>query len=259
MIRSAFLLLLLFLVASRADAAIAIVNHIIQGATATNNVTTSAVNTTGANLIVISVASYKPGGTVTISDSKSNTYTALTQRNAPNDARVQLYYCASPTVGSGHTFTGTSTGAYPVLGVITASGAAASPFDQESGSGADTGTTSQPGSLTPSQNNCLLVTGIELHVNATPFSVDSGFSADMLNFSSGNYVAAGVATKIQTTAGAENPTWTWTTSGANATAMAVFKASASSAKPAMYYYQQSSAEKRLRNLLLGEASCALAR
>ena len=64
--------------------------------------TTAAVNTTGANFIVLVTAQ---SGTTTVSDNKGNTYTPLTLYTVSGGGSGQLYYCTPATVGAGHTFT----------------------------------------------------------------------------------------------------------------------------------------------------------
>lgn len=204
--------------------AIAVLHHL---STAGNSsaATTSAVDTTGANLIVVAIGSYVPNGAAAITDSKSNTWTALTARASTN-ARVRLYYTVPSSVGSGHTFTSTATGAFPFCSVVVMSGAHASPFDQESGGNAASGTSSQPGSITPSENNCVLITGLNFYTGNTA-TINSSFTRQATNYGVSNNLAGGIAYKIQTTAGAENPTWSWTGSAENATAMASFKSAGS--------------------------------
>src|SRR5690242_7960475 len=66
---------------------------------------TDAVNSTGADLIVLAVSYYGPDGPPSsITDNKSNTWTALTQQEGASGG-VRMYYCQAPTVGSGHVFT----------------------------------------------------------------------------------------------------------------------------------------------------------
>jgi len=205
-------------------AAIAVVTSVITGGTQ-HSVTTTGVDTSGANLIVLLVSSYHAGGAVTVSDSKSNTWTALTQRNSTTDIRARLYYCASPTVGASHTFTASGSGIYPSLGAIAFSGAAASPFDLESGGAAESGTTSQPGSITPGENNCVLVSGVGN--GGTGMSINSGFTASSVDFSFGAHNGGGIAYKIQTTATTEDADWTIGTGSAHwGAVVATYKAAA---------------------------------
>jgi hypothetical protein len=196
----------------------------IAGTTAgsiSTGVTTTAIDTTGANLIVISVATFVAFITPTLSDSKSNTWTALTGQNSTNE-KVQLYYCVAPTVGSGHTFTWSGTSTYPVVSVMAFSGSHATPFDAESGTFSAGATSLAPGSLTPSVANCLVITGINYGTGTAP-SVGGGFTALTTDTSAGNFISGGIGRLIQTTAAAANPTWSWTGSSESAAALAVFK------------------------------------
>lgn len=197
-------------------------------------VTTGAIDTTGANLIVVSVSFYNTTAPA-LTDSKGNTWTALTARTTATNPGVRLFYCYNPTVGSGHTFTATQAVSFPTIGVSAFSGVAASPFDQESGaSTSGAGTTYQPGSITPSENNCLLVTTVS--TNTTTHTINSSFViGGTVDQSGGNHMGGGIAYKIQTTAGAENPTWSYTASSSRAAAMASFKAAATSVKIAPSY------------------------
>ena len=218
--------------AESARAAIAHVVSTTAGASAPGTtVTTSSVDTTGANLLVVAVSYYGSANDPTLSDSKGNTWTGLTARESNGTSpAVRLYWCKPTSVGSGHTFTAAQAGSFPVVSMSAFSGAATSPYDQESGTAVATGSTSyQPGSITPSENNCVLVTGVA--TAGTSHSVNSSFNATATDNLASNHIGGGIAYKIQTTAGAENPTWSWTTSTNRAAAMASFKASANVINP----------------------------
>lgn len=188
-------------------------------------VTTDAIDTTGANLLVVSLA--KNGTpTVTLSDSKGNTWTALTERSSSSQYN-QLYYCLAPVVGSGHTVTATYSGAaYHVVGVAAFSGVAA--FESQSGFAGASGTSRQPGSVTPVANGALIVSALNCGAG-TAISINSGFTAQALSYSVGHNIGSGLAYLAQSTAAAVNPTWTWTTSGANASTIAVFSGAVTAA------------------------------
>lgn len=226
--------------------AFAVVASLGEG-TAINGGTTSSINTTGANLIVACVHWYggaSPGDTMAgnFSDSKSNTWTKLNvaDSGASLYQRCTFFYCAAPTVGSGHTFTvSTAYASYPTITVIAFSGAAASPYDSnQSTNGATSATSIQPGSVTPSEDNCVLVSGGTINTANTK-AINSSFTKlhDVAP-SSGVYVAGTIAYKIQTTAGAENPMWSWTGAQDCAANIAVWKAAAAAGgKPWNYYAQ----------------------
>jgi len=184
--------------------------------------TSSAVDTTGADLLV-AVLSYFSSSSKTLTDSKGNTWTQLTRRNQGSYS-TQIIYSVNPTVGTGHTFTNPG-GSFPALMVAAFSDSnTTAPFDVENGASKTSGTTLQTGSVTPSENNELLIAGI-VH-DKTGITIDSGFTELFdIAYSAGNYMAGGFGYKIQTTAGAENPTFTVASSGTAAAAIATFKSS----------------------------------
>lgn len=194
------------------------------GGTSTG-VTTSGIDTTGADLLVAVVS--QVGTTGTFSDSKGNTWTPLTQYSNAGGAACQLYWCVPSSVGSGHTFSYSMAGSYPSVAVTAWSGAAASPYDQETGSSAGSGSSLATGSITPSENNCLVITGFQVD-GVSYSSIDGGFTtSDTVAFSFANHEAGGMAYLIQTSAASANPTWTFTGSSSYlATGIAVFKAAA---------------------------------
>src|SRR5262245_14682595 len=71
--------------------------------------TTAAIDTTGADLLTFSCAYYSGlSPTLTVSDSKGNTWIGLTDR-AANERGHRYYYAKNATVGTGHTFTVSAT------------------------------------------------------------------------------------------------------------------------------------------------------
>lgn len=185
-----------------------------------STVTTGAIDTTGATFLIAVVSGF--GTAPTLSDSKSNSWTALTERGL-GSAAEKLFYVVSGTVGSGHTFTANNN--FPSVAVIAFSGSHASPFDAETGAGGSSSTL-QPGSITPAEDNELLVTGLSWN-NANAASINGGFSiATQVAIAGGQHLAVAIAYLIQTTAAAANPTWTVTSGNDLATGMAAFKAAA---------------------------------
>ena len=190
---------------------------------ASGSVTTDAADTTGATLIIVWQIYYN--GTPAMADSKSNTWTGLTAYAGSGATyAVKIWYCITPTAGSGHTFTASGS---IYNSVVYAAFSKTSPlFDtgKDNGvSGSASFTTIQPGSLTPSVDNCLVVTGVTWG-NGGDGSIDSSFIAlDQVANTDVATFRGMAAYKIQTTAGAENPTWTVSASGAGAVGMAVFK------------------------------------
>lgn len=166
----------------------------------------SAVNTTGAKLLTAQVTWLTSAGTPTITDSKANAWTfRRSQVNASASFSTGIWDCtAASSVGSGHTFTATLSGGFLNIQAGAWSEAGTVSFDQQAGT--DSGT--QPGSITPSADNALVLSATN-QAQADSYAVDSGmtilFSDPDTAFTDGG---GGSAYIIQTTAGAINPTWT---------------------------------------------------
>jgi hypothetical protein len=194
--------------------AFALLAHTTAGSLDANVVTTPAIDTTGANLLVVAVAQYLYTRTVTFTDSKSNSWTTLTQIASPDDPCLNTYYCQNPTVGASHTFTVTSDSAvtYPAIAVASFSGAVLTGvLDGQVGFNATPNmvTTVQSGSLTPAENNELFIAALGWTTVSTTVSIGSSFTiTDLTNYGGDPHLGVALAYKIQTTAGAENPLWT---------------------------------------------------
>jgi hypothetical protein len=166
--------------------------------------TTSAIDTTGADLLVAVVSD---GASPSISDSKGNTWIGLTEQNQFTINYGRLFYCQGGTVGSGHTFTGSGS-----ISVLAFSGSASSPFDVENGTAAS-GQFINPGSITPSQANDILIAAVTTHTQATLISlaIDQGYTlGSIIQGAGGGPRGAALAYFIQTTAAAKNPQFNWT-------------------------------------------------
>lgn len=199
-------------------------------------VTTSAINTTGATLIVVQISEYSVGASIALTDSQGNTWTALTVKNQGN-SRSQLHYCVSPSTSASHTFTYGTALRYPSICVQAFSGVStSSPFDVQNTNGASAATTVTTGSVTPSQNDEVLITGLCFETTGT-ISINSSFTiSNQVNYAFGNNFGSAMAYKIQTTAGAENPTWSKTGTGTSfATGIATFKATASATNTTNFF------------------------
>lgn len=193
--------------------------HTSAGSGDTSAVTSPAIDTTGATLLVVVTARF--GSTMSVTDSKGNTYTALTDYLS-GDA-VQIHYCKNPTVGSGHTFTGTTAAGYPSISVGAFNNTdTTANADQSNGATSASASTLATGSVTPSTDNQLLVAGVA-HDKAAQ-SINGGFTVlDSKAYSASNYIGSALAYLVQTTATAANPTWDTTTAGNICAAIATFK------------------------------------
>lgn len=194
---------------------------------ASTGATTSAIDTTGADLLVACLSSND--GIATLSDSKSNTWTPLTMTIGGAPPGVRLYYCRGGTVGTGHTFSSAGVSQYSSVAVAAFSGAHATPFDAENGSNGSGGTQAT-GSVTPSEAGELIIAGLAFNSAGSPLSIDAGFTiAEDANYVAGQSYGVGLAYLIQGAAAGVNPTWTRGGSSQNAAAIATFKAAAAAA------------------------------
>jgi hypothetical protein len=192
--------------------AISLVAHTSAVTANGTNVTTTAINTTGANFIVVAASASANTGTVT--DSNGNTWTALTQYGpSGHGAGMRLFYCYNPTVSSAQTFTFSDTTIdYPTIAVAAWSGAAASPFDAQNGSTAASGAgTYETGSITPSANGELLISAIG-ESSTSPDTIDSSFTVieHQNHLGDGSLAGFGISLGylVQATAASVNPSWT---------------------------------------------------
>lgn len=190
-----------------------------------SNVTTATLDTTGADFLIIYVASYQVTTAPTISDSKGNTWTPLTAKTQSGLQRGQLYYTVPSSVGSGHTFSANGSLSYPSVCVQAFSTVNATPFDTETGAvSAGSVSSLQPGSITPTEDYSLLVSGYAPYIGEGTVSIDSSFAiTDALPIVPGFAFGSFMAYKIQGTSTADNPTWTCTGSSAAVAVMASFK------------------------------------
>ncbi len=211
--------------------AYAFVASVGAGSADQQSVTTGSINTTGADFIVL-VSSYHTvfGANNNPSDSKTNTWTGLGEHVNTDDSTllsIQVFYCKSPSVGSGHTFSVTSSGNFnkPALIALAFSGGATSTLDLDVATkGQSFPTETYPGgSGTPASSGELVIAATTLESNDTPPATSTFGSAGPTVTFSAFTTASAVNYDIQTTASAVNVTWNsiWEDSDANARAMSV--------------------------------------
>ena len=171
--------------------------------------TSSAINTTGASLLVIvefcyngpDPASYSPN------DSKSNSWHYI-QTYTGNHTSIGIWYAWAPTVGTSHTFSAPSGCSYGHIDITAYSGVQtlSNPLDKQNGYGVSKAATIQPGSITPTVNGELIVSACASVLSSGAVTVDSGFAVQ--NSWTNNSVYFSDAYLVQSTAAAINPTWT---------------------------------------------------
>lgn len=173
------------------------------------NATTGSINTTGADFLVLSI-SCDSAHTATPTDSKGNTWTQLTSYTA-SEPRVRLWYSIPTSVGTSHTFASNGANLVGSIFVAAFSGVKqTAPADLQNGANGTGSATLATGSITPSEDNCLVISALAHNALGSPISIDSGFTelGPEIDFGSGDHYGGQLAYKVQTTAASVNPTWT---------------------------------------------------
>lgn len=204
-------------------APIAFVDGITAGSTDQNSFTTPAINSTGANFLVVGASDFVAGGAGTPVDNLGNTWNALTSYTDGSLPRTQFFWSVPTTVGSGHTVTFGTPGSNPSVGFAAFSNVNAAPFDNVVGT---SGSSTSPagGSITPGASNALIVSAISVFGTVVGGSVNSSFiiMSNLIDRVGGAHFGLGVAYLIQGAAATVNPTWT-VSSAPWAATNAVFK------------------------------------
>lgn len=190
---------------------------------AESGTTTSAVDSTGATLAVVGVT-LQDGSTAIVSDSKSNTWTSLTQAVNTDNPDVVLFYAKNLVAGASHTFT--VAGSHANFCVLTFSGVSTSaPFDVQNTKvvlgGATTIHPNGTSPVTPSANNSLWVTTAAGRNAIVANSL--GLSFTQAGTVMGPFYSNSMAYFVQTTAASLDPTWTFSAAADMSAAVAVFK------------------------------------
>lgn len=173
----------------------------------TNGSTTVAIDTSTATLIVIGVTENSSIPAV-VSDSKGNTWVALTRQASSNGASRQ-YYCLTPIVGTGHTFSATAGGCSAAISVIALSGAAvSSTFVQENGIFTNGSPSSQSRGLSSSASDGAIVTCMNVDLAVTP-TIDVGFTREDSVNTDGATVYGISHAFLNTSSAGVTPTWSW--------------------------------------------------
>ena len=173
-----------------------------------SSVTTSAMDSTGADTIIISVQTYNTTVPLTaISDSKSNVFVQLAHNNfGVYDQRIFL--CRNPTVGGSHTFSfGTGGASYAVVSAAAFSGVGI--LSANDYTDATSASSVSAGPLTATSNGSLFYFSIGTGSTVTQSSVSGGFTeiTDVAGVPS-SWMGLHTSYKIQSTAASETPTST---------------------------------------------------
>lgn len=179
------------------------------GGVGVNSSTSGAISTIGADLLVFSAGWYDGVTTdVTVADNQTgNTWNALTKQFAGSIAS-RIWWCVPIDTDASHTVTASGASTFSGSQLTAWSGANSSPVDQQNGA-TGSGTTQATGSITPSQDNCLIIAhGTFAAAPQASYTIDSGMTVTGgVSFSVGVNEGSAQAYKVQTTAAAINPTW----------------------------------------------------
>lgn len=191
-----------------------------------NGGTSTGIDTTGADLIVLAVA--HDGGvtptTAHISDSRGLTWSQLTSYKTANEG-VRFFYVQNANGGTGHTFTVTLNNSFAGIGVAAFSGTqVSSVFDAENGATSSGTTQVITGSVTPAADGSLVIAAFASISTAGSASATNLSMLTEVNLVGGQSYACAVAYEIQTTATARSETFNTGTAADLASAIAVFKA-----------------------------------
>jgi hypothetical protein len=166
---------------------------------------------TGATLLVAG-ACMSNTGTLTFSDSSTNTWTKLTQLTTGLYGQLAYVNSNTPTVTSSQTFSVNGAGLTPTIWVMGFNNTAASPYDQDTRFGsAANASTIQPGSITPAQAGevffDIVCTG---NTGVTGFTINDSFTEmDYYGYAGGGSGYGGQSGYLVLSgSGATNPTWT---------------------------------------------------
>ncbi len=195
-----------------------------------HNFTTTTVDTSTANLLVAGVNGVS-AFSWTWADSKSNTWATTTPgaQQSYGGNEFWLYYALSPTVGSGHTFTLTSSVDTACSAVVFAfKSASGTPYLDPASGTTTTGTSSNQLATTarsPATANELGFSLLGDSSTELTYSINDSYSAAQVDGVGGAYFATAFAWKILPTNGPTSPTWTFSGSspffGASSTFMRI--------------------------------------
>jgi hypothetical protein len=181
----------------------------------TNGGTSDAINSTGANCVIVVVGHINTISSVT--DSNGNAFSlAVSSGHSGGLQKVSIYYCASAIVGAGHTFTVSGTNTFPtIIASAWAQVKTTSPLNQTNSANASGGSYAswQTGSITPEGGDLVIAATIDTAgtTGNLDWSPDPPFG--LLGEAAMSPSTGSLAVyEIQTASTARNPTFTPTAS-----------------------------------------------
>lgn len=207
--------------------AYALLAHTIQGSTDKNDFTTSAINTSGSDLLIAIQMADAIGTHPT--DSASNTSWTQGPDNNFFGTHCTLWFAWNATGSASHTFTSNAgVNSSPALAILAFSGSktSASPVDQTTSAEVNFGSSLSTGGITPTAAGCLVVTGGVYVDTANALSLTVLTLLDQELQLNGGHRGGGSGYQIQTTATSVNPAWSESAANLGAMVLASFLPSA---------------------------------
>jgi len=189
------------------------------GRTASADITSPAMDTTGADYLqAILLHNNQFGGTISISDSKGNSWVAITEYNN-GSSYIHVFRCLPTSVGSSHTVTFSTSSSFPTFGVVmlvdAVSGAnqttPVTDFAAVNDAWGAGVTTTQPGEVTPDTGGLCLAQLVGTDNSDPTWAINESYTERQDSRDDGIGTTAASASKE--TGSANNPTWTVTASG----------------------------------------------
>lgn len=195
-------------------------------------------DTTGDTLFVVGRGGYDlgTGHPGTISDSKSNAYTDLTEYGVSTGAMARLAHSVAPVTDAAHFWTDTGATIFEMMGVLTFTGTdLSSPIDG-AGDGlyGNSGSSNQVATgITLSADDEAVVSYLCIGQSFSGLDIDWGFGSETatifetVTYSPGVTLGGALACRIFSGGSGLTikPTWTWTGSGFHCSAMLAIKSS----------------------------------
>lgn len=200
--------------------------HIVSGKAASSggvSVTGPTLNTTGATVGFAWLACTSSVSAPTITDNYGNTWTAVFNQTHSSGARGVLYTAENITTGSAHVVSSPAVGNSPSIYLAFFSGHRIAGMTDQSNYSTGTSASPQPGSVTPGEGNCLVLTMTSTFAGTPAPTVNGSYTYDSYYCNQGgNHLGGGLGRIIQTSATATNPTWTLGNSAGHVTAILSF-------------------------------------
>jgi hypothetical protein len=191
----------------------AIVDSTIKGSADGSNVTTDPIDTTGAAFIAIAVGLGNFAAMGTLSDSEGNSFAGEGGYSGGNNS-VEWFVFALPNVSAAHTFTLTTAGKRPTLGVVALDNITATRIDTGAQSNGASSSTSP--ALTPLAADEVLLSAL-MFDNADTVAVGAPMTIlQQTPWVSGQCTALAIAWGEAPSAVPLTVTWTWTNACVNA-------------------------------------------